>query len=262
MKNQHPLLRVFLFVSRAKFYEATTICIFSTFNRFYYCRLGCYRFDIFCLVSSTFAYGRGVTQIFLLLLVVDVCLGPLLTLVVYKKGKKTLKMDLAVIAILQISALVYGVHAVAEGRPAWLVYSVDRFEVVRVLDVDARELNKAKVEYRSPSWLKPQWVAVKTPENIEEKNTIMFEALAGGSDIAQHPYLYQQLTAQKEIIQKQLRKVNELTLYNSPEMVTEVLEQQSSIDGWLPLQAKNKDMVVLVDMNNLEHPVIVDLRPW
>lgn len=35
----------------------------------------------------------GVTQIFLILLAVDVVLGPLLTLLVYKVGKKTLVMD-------------------------------------------------------------------------------------------------------------------------------------------------------------------------
>src|SRR5690554_3404124 len=63
----------------------------------------------------------GVTQIFLILLAVDVVLGPVLTLVVYKVGKRTLIMDLSVIALLQVSALCYGVYTVAEGRPAWLV---------------------------------------------------------------------------------------------------------------------------------------------
>lgn len=204
----------------------------------------------------------GVTQIFLLLLLVDVCLGPLLTFVVYKKGKKTLKMDLTIIAILQVSALMYGVHAVAEGRPAWLVFAKDRFEMVRALDVDTRHLDKAEIEYRAPSWLKPQWVAATKPIDYEEARAIIFESVAGGSDIAQHPYLYQPLTAQKDIIQKQLRKVNELTLYNPSERVAKVLEQQSNIDGWLPLQAKNKDMVVLINMDDLAHPVVVDLRPW
>jgi len=64
--------------------------------------------------------ATGVTQIFLLLLTVDVVLGPLLTLIVYKTGKKTLIMDLTVIALLQLSALAYGVWTVAEDRSAWL----------------------------------------------------------------------------------------------------------------------------------------------
>ena len=68
----------------------------------------------------------GVTQIFLILLAVDVIFGPLLTLLVYKTGKKTLIIDLTVIALLQFSALCYGLWTVAEGRPAWLVFAKDR----------------------------------------------------------------------------------------------------------------------------------------
>ncbi len=71
----------------------------------------------------------GVTDIFLLLPLVDVILGPLLTLLVFKLGKKTLIMDLAVIACLQLAALGYGLWTVAEGRPAWIVYNADRFDV-------------------------------------------------------------------------------------------------------------------------------------
>ena len=48
----------------------------------------------------------GGHEIFLLVVGIDVVLGPLLTLVVFKSGKKTLKFDLAVIALLQIAALV------------------------------------------------------------------------------------------------------------------------------------------------------------
>ena len=114
----------------------------------------------------------GVTQIFLILLAVDVVLGPLLTLLVYKVGKKTLVMDLTVIALLQLSALGYGLWTVAEGRPAWLVFSIDRFELVRINDIDERKLDEAATEYRKPSWFGPKWVAGLSPTNIEEKNEL------------------------------------------------------------------------------------------
>ena len=61
--------------------------------------------------------ASGVTRIFLIVLAVDVVLGPLLTFVVFKRGKKTLKFDLAIIATLQIAALCYGMWTVAQGRP-------------------------------------------------------------------------------------------------------------------------------------------------
>jgi len=47
----------------------------------------------FVLYPATLHTAVGVTGIFLLLLMVGVCLGPLLTAVIYKKGKITLKID-------------------------------------------------------------------------------------------------------------------------------------------------------------------------
>jgi len=102
--------------------------------------------------------AQGVTNIFLMLLLVDVVLGPLLTLLVYKVGKKSLITDLAVIACLQMAALGYGLWTVAEGRPAWIVYNVDRFDVVAAVDIDARHLNEVPNQYRNASWSGPQWV--------------------------------------------------------------------------------------------------------
>lgn len=96
--------------------------------------------------------ATGVTAIFLLLLIVDVVLGPLLTLLVFKPGKKSLAFDLSVIILLQLSALTYGLYTVAEGRPAWLVFSVDRFELVRVNEIDNRNLANALPEYQKPAW--------------------------------------------------------------------------------------------------------------
>ena len=82
----------------------------------------------FIWYPSPLATAVGVTHIFLMLLVIDVILGPLLGLLVYKEGKKTLKFDLSVIILIQIVALCYGVFSIEQGRPAWLVYNVDRLE--------------------------------------------------------------------------------------------------------------------------------------
>ena len=49
---------------------------------------------------SPLATAVGVTHIFLMMLAIDVIVGPLLGLLVYKEGKKTLKFDLGVIIVL------------------------------------------------------------------------------------------------------------------------------------------------------------------
>ena len=204
----------------------------------------------------------GVTQIFLILLAVDVVLGPLLTLLVYKVGKKTLIMDLTVIAVLQLSALGYGLWTVAEGRPAWLVFAVDRFELVRVLDIDQRKLDQADSAYRQPSLLGPQWVAAVNPSDTEEKNDIVMESVFAGVDIAQRPNLYQSLDSQQAAIQNRLLELPALSANNAAQTIQATLAKYPSADAWLPLSANKQDMVVLMRKDTTEVIAIVDLRPW
>lgn len=204
----------------------------------------------------------GVTQIFLILLAVDVVLGPVLTLVVYKVGKRTLIMDLSVIALLQVSALCYGVYTVAEGRPAWLVFSADRFDLVRILDIDDRKLDRAEQQYQHPSLLGPQWVAATNPTDTEERNELIMESVFAGVDIAQRPNLYQPLNSQKDAIKQQLLELSVLADFNSPDRTRGVLAEHPYADAWLPIRANNQDMVVLMHKSTAEVVAIVDLRPW
>lgn len=203
----------------------------------------------------------GVTHIFLLLLLVDVILGPLLTLLVYKVGKKTLVLDLAVIAVLQLSALGYGLWTVAEGRPAWLVFNTDRFDLVRVLDIDTRKLEWALPEYRQPSWLGPRWVAAAPPSDNAERNELIFESVQGGSDLPQRPDLYRPLVDSREALQKRLHALPELQRFNSIEQVQAISQLWPAADAWLPLMASTP-MVVLLNKESAEVLAVVDLRPW
>lgn len=113
----------------------------------------------FCWYPSPLAKAVGVTHIFLMMLAIDVIVGPVLGFIVYKEGKKTLKFDLSVIILIQLSALCYGVYSIGQGRPAWLVYNVDRFELVRNNEIIDQNIQHAKPEYQHPSWFKPQYVA-------------------------------------------------------------------------------------------------------
>mgnify|MGYP006177027661 CR=1 FL=1 len=82
-------------------------------------------------------------HLLLVLAAVDLTLGPLLTLVVYKAGKPSLRFDLTVIAVLQVAALLYGLSVFWAGRPVYLVGVVDRFELVAAGDLAERDLADA-----------------------------------------------------------------------------------------------------------------------
>lgn len=91
---------------------------------------------------------EDVSQALKVLFAVDVVLGPLLTLVVFKVGKPSLKFDLTVIVLLQLAALVYGSQVLWKARPVALVVNSGAVDVARAHEVIG-EL--------------PQWFEARTP---------------------------------------------------------------------------------------------------
>ncbi|WP_202743345.1 TfpX/TfpZ family type IV pilin accessory protein [Acinetobacter calcoaceticus] len=208
------------------------------------------------------AQAVGVTHIFLMMVAIDVLLGPILGFFVYKEGKKTLKFDLSVIILIQLSALGYGLYSIAQGRPVWLVYNVDRFELVRNNEIIDTNIQKVQAQFRNPSWFKPKFAAVQIAKNSEERSKNMFEELLGGVSLAQRPERYVGLAQVKLQIQKRAQNLNDLEKYNSKQQVKTVLKEYPSADVWVPLKANAIDMVVLMNKRSAQVVEIVDLRPW
>jgi hypothetical protein len=77
---------------------------------------------------------------------IDLIVGPLLTLLVYKQGKKTLKMDLTVIALIQALFLGGGLYTLFASRPVYLVATNQMFNLVFATDILPDDSQKAKNE--------------------------------------------------------------------------------------------------------------------
>lgn len=203
----------------------------------------------------------GVTQIFLMMLSIDVIVGPLLGLLVYKEGKKTLKFDLSIIVAIQISALCYGLYSIEQGRPAWLVYNVDRFELVRKNEIANQNINQAPPQFRYPSWLKPQFVATEFAKDAKQRSDDMFTEVLGGISLAQKPQRYVDFSKAKEKVQKRAQKLELLQQYNNKTDVEKILSKYPQATAFLPMKASVIDMTVLIDSQG-DVVKIVDLRPW
>lgn len=215
----------------------------------------------FVWYSSPLATAVGVTHIFLMVLAIDVIVGPLLGLLVYKEGKKSLKFDLTVIILIQISALLYGIYSIEQGRPAWLVYNVDRFELVRKNEIVAQNINQAKPQFQQISWLKPQFVATEFAKNTQQRNDDMFAEVLGGISLAQRPERYVDFSQAKEHIQKRAQSLELLQQYNDKAAVAKTLAKYPQATAFLPMKASSVDMTVLINKQG-EVVKIVDLRPW
>jgi hypothetical protein len=120
-----------------------------------------------------------VGQLLSILASVDLVLGPLLTLLVYKQGKKSLKFDLSVIGMLQVAAMAFGLLIVWQSRPVYLVAISDRFRLVFANEIDPASAAEAPPAYRSSPALGPEAVAAPLPDDPTRRLETMLQTMAG-----------------------------------------------------------------------------------
>lgn len=217
---------------------------------------------------SPLSLASGVHDIFILILIVDVVLGPLITLVIFDPRKKELRRDLAIVAILQISALLYGLHAVYTARPVYIVFVKDRFDLVFANDFSEKTLAEARLsDYRRlPIW-GPELISAQPPNNIEESNEVMFIAVSGGPDLQHLPKYYVPYpTLRNEVINRLqpltgLRDLNKDKTNVVDSLINKYSSEQKAV-GFLPLRGRTQDLVVVVEPATGETLEMVDLKPW
>lgn len=98
---------------------------------------------------------------------VDLVLGPVLTLVVFKKGKPSLRFDLTCIAVLQAVCLTAGMWVVYSERPIAMVFADGSFQSMTIDDFT--EAGQPTPHLEGPS---PQWVSVRLPADLTEQSGI------------------------------------------------------------------------------------------
>lgn len=216
----------------------------------------------FVWYPTPLASAVGVTNIFWMLLIIDVILGPVLGFIVYKVGKKTLKLDLMVIISIQILAFIYGIYSLEQGRPAWIVYSVDRFELIRKNDLIKNNIQQALPEFQKVPILHPKFATLEFAKDISKRNDDMFAEVFTRISLSQRPELYMSFDLVQIVKQARWKSIRELKSYNDPSLVDKILVNYSNANAYYPLKANAVDMVVLIDKEKAEVIKIVDLRPW
>lgn len=121
---------------------------------------------------------------------IDLVAGPLLTLIVYKVGKPSLRFDLTVIALLQLAFLGYGLHTLWVSRPVFLVGLPNRMSLVFANEVEDAGLAKAAPAWQRLSWSGPDLVGATPPKSDEQRQDLLFAALSTGIDLDKMPERY------------------------------------------------------------------------
>jgi len=144
----------------------------------------------------------GGRELFLIVIMVDVTLGPLITLIIFNQTKpwKELKWDLAVVVFIQLSALSYGLWTVLAARPVHMVFEYDRFRVVHAVDVPPELLEKTPSGVDALPWMGPTLLSLRPFKDAQEKMDDTLAALQGIS-LSARPDLWQTyVNARPEIL--------------------------------------------------------------
>lgn len=193
----------------------------------------------------------GGCSLFLLLLGSYICLGPLVTFVVFDTRKllAILKRDFLLIILLQTAALIYGISVMAEARPVALVFSVDRFTLVSANNVRQEELPQAAPEFQRLPWTGPHMLATRLSTRNEAFDAVLLASQ--GYDLAQRPIYWEPLLKQQQqayLRGKPLSALLSRYLLSSSEFCKIYLLPSCFIDKvrFLPLEVRTENWVVLL----------------
>lgn len=212
-----------------------------------------------------FFEANGASTVLRILVGVDLILGPLLTLALYKKGKKNLFFDMSVIAAIQLAALVYGTSVIYQGRPYYLVFAVDRFEIVGKDEIDATKIKYPELKIKPNKG--PIMVFTDLPEDPKERENLFYEFVAGAPDIERRPKYYQPYLPNLEKVFSRAKSLDILVQDNekNKEKIDIFLKKYSASKEnliYYPLVGRNNSLVLVLDKTSGMPIDGISINPW
>lgn len=176
--------------------------------------LGWYRWPGWYLSSALHIVG--------ILVLVDLVLGPTLTLIIANpaKGRRALARDIGMIVAVQLAALVYGAATLWSGRPLYYSFSVNRLEIVQASDIEADEVARARQQNPSlaPHWYSlPRWIWAPLPDNPDEAARIATSTVFGGKDVIDMPRYFRPWKQGLPKLREQLTRVDDIKYLSKAE---------------------------------------------
>jgi hypothetical protein len=183
----------------------------------------------------------GGRELFLLVVAVDVIIGPLITFAVFDRAKPRheLRRDLAVVVLIQLTALGYGLWTVCMARPVHMVFEYDRFRVVHAVEVPQELLGQTPAGIVALPLTGPTLLALRPFKSGQEKMETTLAALQGLS-LSSRPDLWQPYTAATAEVLQAARPALDLKV--------RFASQASDIDSVLAEAGRSADSVVYLPL--------------
>ncbi|HLF09714.1 MAG TPA: TfpX/TfpZ family type IV pilin accessory protein [Gammaproteobacteria bacterium] len=216
--------------------------------------------------------ATGAWHVLRVLIGVDLVVGPLLTLIVFKPGKWGLKFDLCVIALVQLTALIYGVSVIYMERPYFTVFAVDRFYVLAHKDVDQTQLADRKLTNVSRLGAKPLvgplLVVATRPSDTAGMQRLVDETVFGSRpDIERRPEFWSAYAEQTSQVLARSRPIATLKAQRPRaardiDRLVAALGRPEDELAFLPIIAKNRDLSMIIDTSDGMPLDVLDVDPW
>jgi hypothetical protein len=168
-------------------------------------------------------YLSSVLHVVGIVVLVDLALGPTLTLIVAspRKPRRELARDIALIVTVQLAALVYGTVTLWGGRPLYYTFSVSSLDCVQASDIEKDEIALALRQNPTlaPHWYSlPRWVWAPLPDNPDEAMDIVNEATLGsGKDVVDMPRYFRPWAQGLPALRDRLMRLDDIKELSKPE---------------------------------------------
>lgn len=198
-----------------------------------------------------------VSHVVVVMVGVDVVLGPLLTFVIARssKSRRELTRDIAAIVAVQLCALIYGSVSLWNGRPLYYAFSENVLQLVQAYDIDAHEMTLGRQQNPelAPHWYSlPRWIWAPLPEAAQERQKIVSAAILGGDDVISMPRYFKRWDQGLPALRKQLKKVDDVG-YFQPADKKKLKEQMRraglaiELPNAMPLTGRGQPMLAVFD---------------
>jgi hypothetical protein len=211
-----------------------------------------------------------VVHVFLVMVGVDVVVGPLLTFVIARstKPRRELARDIAMIVTVQLVALVYGTVSLWHGRPLYYAFSENVLQLVQAYDIDAQETALARQQKAelAPHWYSlPRWVWAPLPQDPDERGKIVTSAIGGGDDVISMPRYFKPWEQGLPALRTQLKKVDNVAYFSVAEK--KMLKERMRAAGLppeqlnsMPLTGRGYPLLAVFDPASLKMTAILKAK--
>jgi hypothetical protein len=207
-------------------------------------------------------YLADVTQVVLVMMGVDVVVGPLLTFVIANKNKprRELTRDIGMIVAVQLVALIYGSTSLWNGRPLYYAFSVNVLSVVQAYDISDEQAKAGRAQNAAlaPHWYSlPRWIWAPLPESPQESDKIVRSAISGGDDVISMPTYFKPWDQGLPSLRGQLTKLDDSKFFSKPDKMK--LKERMAAAGLKSDQAdtmaftgRSKPLLAVFDRESLK----------